>query len=269
LALSASVGTRRSGRARIEVAVNYESAPKHVEAAPALRRTPDGGAPAPAETALVNSASRRKTVMKKTLEIGGFISGAILIAFGVAVIALGANGRSTVNSNLKQEQITGTPDMTPALIKQEATKAGLTNVGYPTCSVAGKAITNGSTARCFAQYMRIHALEATGGVPYALMPRYATADGKGTNDATKALQSNGRPVDNAARNIWVTETALTTALNVSYMATQLSLFSIVIGAALLLTGIGFVVLDWAALHRRREQTAGERAVVPTRRAAIA
>jgi hypothetical protein len=197
--------------------------------------------------------------MKRFLEIGGFVSGAILIAFGVAVIALGANGRSTVNSNLKQEQITGTPDMTPALIKAEAAKAGLTNVKFPTCSVAGKAVTNGSTARCFAQYMRIHALEATGGVPYAQMPRYATADGKGTNDSTKALMSNGRPVDNAARNVWVTETALTTALNVSYMATQLSLFSIVVGLALLLTGIGFVVLDWAALHLRREKTASEKA----------
>src|SRR5439155_2819607 len=66
-------------------------------------------------------ASRRKTAMKKTLEIGGFISGAILIAFGVVVIALGASGRSTVNDSLKQEQIVGTPDMTPALIKAEAT----------------------------------------------------------------------------------------------------------------------------------------------------
>jgi len=207
--------------------------------------------------------------MKKTLEIGGFISGAILIAFGVAVIALGASGRSTVNSNLKQEQITGTPDMTPALIKQEATQAGLTNVSFPSCSVAGKAIDNGTRARCFAQYMRIHALEATGGVPYAQMPHYATADGKGTNDATKALQSNGRPVDNVARNVWVTETALTGSLNMAYMATQLSLFSIVIGLALLLTGIGFVVLDWAALHRRQEKAATEKAVTASRQAAIA
>jgi|SRR5690349_9078675 hypothetical protein len=208
--------------------------------------------------------------MKRFFEIGGFVSGAILIAFGAAVIALGANGQSTVNSNLKQEQITGTPDMTPALIKAEATKAGLKNVSFPTCSVAGKAITNGSRARCFAQYMRIHALEATGGVPYALMPRYATADGKGTNDATKALQSNGQPVDNAARNVWVTETALTTALNVSYMASQLSLFSVVIGVALLLTGVGFVILDWAALHRRREKTVTEKSAVATpRQAAIA
>jgi hypothetical protein len=207
--------------------------------------------------------------MKKVLEIGGFISGAILIAFGVAVIALGANGRSTVNDSLKQERIVGTPDMTPALIKQEATKAGLTNVTFPSKAVAGKAITNGGLARTFAEYMRIHTLEATGGQTYAQMPRYATADGKGTNDAAKALQSKGQPVANAARDIWVTETALTTALNVSYMADQLSLFSIVIGVALLLSGVGFVVLDWAALHRRREATAKEAAATQPGKAVLA
>ncbi|MEI8104646.1 MAG: hypothetical protein WCH31_02240 [Actinomycetes bacterium] len=192
--------------------------------------------------------------MKKLVEIGGFIAGAILVAFGVAVIVLGATGRSTVQASLKDEAIMGTPDMTPALIKEAVDKAGLT-IAIPTCSVAGKAVTTGPTARCFAQYMRIHALEATGGVPYAQMPRYATADGKGTNDAAAALQSNGRPVDNAARNIWVTETALSTALNVSYMADQLGLFSVVTGFALLLSGIGFIVLDYAALHRRRAAAA--------------
>lgn len=201
--------------------------------------------------------------MKKVLEIGGFISGAILIAFGVAVIALGASGRSTVNSNLKAEQITGSPDMTPALIKVEAAKAGLKNVSFPTCSVANKAVTSGTTARCFAQYMRIHALEASGGLPYSQMPRFATADGKGTNDATMAMMANGQPVANAARDTWVTETALSTALNVSFMASQLSLFSIVIGLALLLTGIGFVVLDYVALHVRREKKATETAAVRT------
>ena len=46
--------------------------------------------------------------------------------------------------------------------------------------------------------MRIHALEATGGLTYAEMGRYATADGKpvGTNDPTKAVQKNGQPVAN-------------------------------------------------------------------------
>ncbi len=202
--------------------------------------------------------------MKKVLEIGGFIAGAVLVAFGIAVIVLGVNGRSTVNSTLKQESIVGTPDMTPALIKAEAAKAGLTGISFPTYSVAGKAITDGSSARTFAQYMRIHALESSGGLTYAEMGRYATADGKpiGTNDPTKAVQKNGQPVANSARDVWVTETALTTALNMSYMATQLSLFSIVIGFALLLAGVGFAVLDWAALHKRRAEAAGSEAAKP-------
>jgi hypothetical protein len=62
-----------------------------------------------------------------------------------------------------------------------------------------------------------------------------------------------QPVANGARNIWVTETALTTALNTSYMADQLGLFGIVVGIALLLSGIGFAVLAFAALHRKRQQ----------------
>ena len=190
--------------------------------------------------------------MRKFFEFGGFVAGTLLVIFGVAVIALGLSGRSTVQSNLSREQIVGSPDMTPALIKESADQAGLTNVSLPACTVAGKSIDTGSEARCFASYMRIHTLESSGGLTYAQMPRYATADGKGTNDAAKALKANGQPVANAARNVWVTETALATALNVSFMAERLSLFSIVIGIALLLSGIGFVVLDWVALHRRRE-----------------
>jgi hypothetical protein len=181
--------------------------------------------------------------MKKILEFGGVAAGIILIAFGVAAIVLGVNGKSTVSSSLKEQAIVGTPDMTPSGIAAEAKQAGLpASITLPTCSVAGLTVNSGARARCFADYMRIHAYEATGGTPYANMPRYATEDGKGTNDATKALQSNGRPVDNAARNVWVTETALSTALNVSYMADQLGNFGIVVGIALLLSGFGFVIL---------------------------
>jgi len=181
--------------------------------------------------------------MKKFVEFGGVAAGIILVAFGVAAIVLGVNGKSTVNSNLKQQQIVGTPDMTPTGIKAEAQAAHLpSTIKLPTCSVAGKPVTDGTTARCFAEYMQIHAYEATGGVPYAKMPEYATANGKGTNDASKALMQNGQPVANAARNVWVTETALTTALNVSYMASQLGNFGIVVGIALLLSGVGFLIL---------------------------
>jgi hypothetical protein len=195
--------------------------------------------------------------MKKVLEIGGFIAGAVLIVFGIAAIVLAVNGNSTVSSSLKQEKITGTPDMTPAAIKKEAAgQPWATGYTFPTSSVAGKTIDSGSTARTFAQYMRVHTLEATGGLTYAEMGRYATANGSpaGTNDTTKAVMKNGQPVANSARDIWVTETALTTALNVSYMASQLALFSIVVGVAILLAGIGFIVLDYAALHRRRTVT---------------
>jgi hypothetical protein len=211
----------------------------------------------------ITKSFQEESIMRKLFEIGGFIAGAVLVLFGIAVIVLGVNGRSTVNSSLKAEKIVGSEDMTPALIKVAAADAGLKNVSFPSCSVAGKTIDTGSEARCFAQYMRIHALESSGGLTYAEMGRFATADGNpaGTSDTTKALMKDGQPVSNAARNTWVTETALTTALNVSYMATQLSLFSIVVGVALLLAGIGFVVLDYAALHRRREaEAAAEKAV---------
>jgi hypothetical protein len=152
--------------------------------------------------------------MRKFFEIGGLVAAVVLIAFGVTAIVMGVNGRSTVQDSLKLEQITGSPDMSPSAIAAEAKKAGLpASIDLPTVDVAGKPINTGERARAFASYMRIHTLEA-----------------------------NGRPVDNAARNIWVTETALTTALNTSYMAEQLALFGIVVGVALLLAGIGFGIL---------------------------
>ena len=209
--------------------------------------------------------------MRKSLEIGGFIAAAVLIVFGSAAIVLGLNGRSTVHESLKLEQIVGTPDMTPKAIAAEAQKAGLKGVALPTKSVAGQAIDNGSKARTFAAYMRIHTLEATGGLTYSQMPRFATADGKGTNDPTKALTKNGQPVDNPVRNVWITETALTTALNASFLAENVALFGIVVGVALLLTGLGFGVLviggslrgREAALHlfgTRKPEAAGTKAV---------
>jgi hypothetical protein len=182
--------------------------------------------------------------MRKIFEIGGVVAAAVLIAFGIATIVMGFNGRSTVRDSLKQEQIVGTPDMTPAAIAAAAKEAGLpASIDLPTVAVADKPINTGARARAFASYMRVHALEASGGQTYAQMPRYATDDGKGTNDPAQATKDeNGQPVSNAARNIWVTETALATALNMSYMAEQLSLFSIVVGVALVLAGFGFAIL---------------------------
>jgi hypothetical protein len=201
--------------------------------------------------------------MRKILEIGGAAAAVVLVAFGIAAIVMGFNGRSTVRSEVSQQQIVGTPDMTPAGIAAEAKQAGLTGITLPTCSVAGKAVSTGSTARCFAEYMRIHALEATGGLVYAQMgrfqalptaPKSATDGNGGTNDAKFAVvdPQTKQPVDNGRRNVWVTETALTTALNPSYMAEQLALFGIVVGVALLLAGIGFGILALGGALRGRE-----------------
>ncbi len=191
--------------------------------------------------------------MRKVFEIGGLVAAVILIGFGIGALVMSVNGHSTVQHSLKLEGIVGTPDMTPSGIKAEATKAGLTNVEFPTCTVANLAVTNGSRARCFAQYMRIHTLEATGGQTYAQMPRYATANGKGTNDAAAALKdAKGQPLDNPIRDLWVTETALTTALNTSYLAEQISLFGIVVGIALLLSGFGFAILAMAGALRSKD-----------------
>jgi hypothetical protein len=193
--------------------------------------------------------------MRKVFEYGGIVAAVILVAFGIAAIIMGVNGRSTVRDSLKLEQIVGSPDMTPAAIKEEAQKAGLdlTKIDFPTVSVAGKAINTGERARAFAGYMRVHTLEATSGLAYAQMGRYVAKPGTpakftdghgGTSDSQYAAidPKTSQPVANGARDLWVTETALTTALNTSYMAEQLSLFGIVVGVALLLAGLGFGIL---------------------------
>ena len=85
--------------------------------------------------------------MSKLFQYGGIVASVILIAFGAGSLFMGIDGRATVRDNLKREQIVGTPDMAK--------------------SVAGKQVTTGAQAKAFAQGMRKHTLEATGGQTYA------------------------------------------------------------------------------------------------------
>jgi hypothetical protein len=174
----------------------------------------------------------------RTGRLAGTVAALILIAFGVAAVVQGLDGRSTVRNALALEHVNGEEGMTPAGIAAKAKAVGLTGVALPTCSVAGKAIDNGTDARCFAEYMRVDALVATGGKTYAQMPRFASKDGKGTGIEAEAVKlPNGVGMPNPARNVWITETALSTALNTSYMAEQISLFGIAVGGAFLLVGL--------------------------------
>jgi hypothetical protein len=158
--------------------------------------------------------------MSKLVTYAGIAASVILIAFGIGSIVVGIGGRDRVQSDLAREQIVGTPDST----------------------IPGQKVDTGSEAQAFANVMRKHTLEATGGQTYAQMGRYLDTAGKPTNDEKAAAVQNGKPVENPLRQIWVTETALTTALNTSYFAESVATFAIVMGAALLLVGIGFLVM---------------------------
>jgi hypothetical protein len=205
--------------------------------------------------------------MRRYFEIGGVVAAVVLVGFGIAAIVLGINGIDEVSKGLKQQHITGTSNMTPAVETSLASKAGLVpaTLEMPTCKVVGKEITNGKDARCFAEYMRIDALMATGGRTFAQLPRFATANGKGTNVEAEALTKEGRPVEYPTRYVWVMGTALSTALNASDIAEQTAEFGIVVGIALLLAGIGFGVLAIGGALRSRETVLSRRrtADVPT------
>ena len=145
--------------------------------------------------------------MRKLLEIGGVIAGVVLVAFGVAAIYMGVDGRATVRDSIKQEQIVFGAADDPAVAKYAS-------------QWAEEPLRTGTQARAFAQIMHEHALEASGGLAYAQMGRFVSADDPenpaGTSDETAALMDEqGNPVSNAARNTWVTATALSTALNMS------------------------------------------------------
>ena len=55
--------------------------------------------------------------LRTPFEIGGIIAGLVLIAFGVAAIYMGVDGRSTVRDSIKQEQITFGAADDPAVAK--------------------------------------------------------------------------------------------------------------------------------------------------------
>ena len=72
---------------------------------------------------------------------------------------LGIDGYQTVRNELDKEYIVGGSDMSPDEIRAGAEEVGLPDDRAPSCDVVDEEIDTGSEARCFAQYMRIHALE--------------------------------------------------------------------------------------------------------------
>ena len=165
--------------------------------------------------------------MTKLYTYAGIAASVILIAFGIGSVYMGFDGRDRVRDDLAREQIVGTEDS----------------------SIPGQKVDTGSEAQAFADVMRKHTLEATGGQTYAQMGRFLDENGKPTSDEKAAAidPKTGKPVENGLRNMWVTETALTTALNTAYFAESVATWAIVMGVALLLSGVGFLVLSLRVL----------------------
>jgi hypothetical protein len=170
---------------------------------------------------------------RSLIQYGGIVASAILIAVGIGSVYAGFDGRDRVRSELAREMIVGTPDS----------------------AIPGQKVDTGAEAQEFAKVMRKHTLEATGGLTYAQMDRFIGKDGKTTSDEKLAAvdPKSGKPVENGLRNMWVTETALTTALNTAYFAESTATFVAVIGFALLLAGIGFLILTIRLLGTREEK----------------
>ena len=187
--------------------------------------------------------------MRNLFKYGGIVASVVLIAFGAGSIAIGAWGISTVRDNLKQEQIYfGDHATDPAVPADQS----------------GKQVKTGSQAHEFAGVMRKHTLESTDGLVYSQMGRFLDPNGNQTSDESKAAKDpkTGQPVPNRAREIWVTETALTTALNMAYFGERVGVFGIVMGIALLLTGIGFLILTLSGALERKPATATEAVARP-------
>jgi hypothetical protein len=92
----------------------------------------------------------------------------VLIAFGIGSIAIGATGINEVRDKLAQENIVGTDDST----------------------IPGQKVDTGSEAKAFADVMRKHALESTGGLTYAEMGRFVSASNP---DGPKGRATTRRP----------------------------------------------------------------------------
>lgn len=150
--------------------------------------------------------------MKNKLKISGMFAmlvGVILVIGGIWAI-------SFTYTNVSRENITTGAD-----------------ASIPNAKVIGPL-----TLKSQADIIRYHTLKTTNGKTYAEMPRQIPKlDGEGK----EVIGEDGKVVmvDNAGRNIWITATSLTTALNLAIMSYAFSLFVILFGLVSIWTGCIF------------------------------
>ncbi|MEK7612248.1 MAG: hypothetical protein AAB407_02820 [Patescibacteria group bacterium] len=154
--------------------------------------------------------------MKKLLKI----SSVLAIVAGVALVFGGVLGIAFTYKSIAQEKI-----ITPA-----------------DASISEKPVRGPLTLKAQADIIREHALKLTGGKTYAEMPRQIP---KLDQNNQPILDASGKPVmtANTARDIWITATTLTTALNLGILTYGFSSLIILFGCISIWTGIVFSALS--------------------------
>lgn len=159
--------------------------------------------------------------------------GVITIFAGIYALLQGANAKSDVRDKLADQNITLTDDAAEIVEGAEP----------------GALVDDPTTAEAMAEIINAHALEATGGLTYSEMGRFATENGEpaGTNDPEQAATGpNGQPLPNPARNTAFQAAALQTSLYSSFMGFKVAdfvqgfgLFAVAVGIFMVFAGVAF------------------------------
>lgn len=158
--------------------------------------------------------------MKKLFPILLMVIGAVFLVGGGYTTLRGFDARDEVRDELIAQNITTPED----------------------ASIPNARVDDVATARSMANIIEEHALDSTGGLTYAEMGRFMTADGDpaGTSDESEAvIGADGRPVANPLRNVAFQASALRTSLFSSVMALEVG--NLVIGLGALLAALGVAV----------------------------
>ena len=148
------------------------------------------------------------------------VSSVVALAAGVTMIFGGLWGIIFTYKNVAQENII-TPD----------------DARIPNVPVRGPL-----TLKTQADIIRTHTLKITGGKTYAEMPRQIE---KLDSSGASVLDENNKPVmvPNTTRDMWVTATTLTTALNLGIITYAFSGLIVLFGLISVLTGVISYILS--------------------------
>jgi len=148
------------------------------------------------------------------------VSSVLAIVAGIIMIGGGIWGISFTYKNIAQEKITTPEDAT----------------------IPGVVVRGPLTLNAQADIIRFHTLKTTGGKTYAEMPRQIA---KLDSEGNPVLDTEGKPVlvANTARDLWVTATALTTALHLGILTYVFSALVLLFGLISLWTGVVFCILS--------------------------